>query len=108
MHGKYMAELGTEATSLFEHCTLFHFISFLPFSAISVTGRQPRKWDFCSDCSRSPLGERPVHSSRVRHGRVSGLLFHPLDFWDVFLYPPHSVTPLWVQLAENTKCLNVK
>lgn len=87
-------------------------LHFSHFSEISVTGRQLRKCDFYSHCSRSPLGKHPLCSIHMRHGGVSGLLLNPtangLDFWKIFLYPPHSMAPVWVQLPENTEYLNAK
>lgn len=86
-----------------ESCTLSPFISYLLFADISVTGKELRKWDFCSDCSRILLGKHPVCSVYMQHG---GFRMFSEEMGQIpGKYPfPHSMAAAWVQLAENTEC----
>lgn len=70
-----------------ESCTLSPFTSCLLFADISVTGKELRKWDFSSDCSRILFGKRSVCSVHTQHGgsRVFNLIANGLDSWKIAL-----------------------
>lgn len=87
--------------SLFESRTLSHFISYLLFAETSVTGKELRKQDFCSDCSRILFRKHPVCSVHMQHGgfRMFSLTANGLDSWEMSLSSFHGSC-----LAENTEC----